>query len=227
MDRDRLERYLAEGLSLTQIGTLENRDPSTVGYWVGKYGLTANGKAKYAPRGGIRREQLEALVESGFTIREMAEELERSQSTVRHWLRRYDLQTQRIHGRRAAALAAIAGGRKKFEWTCRKHGLTDFHAFGNGRSRCARCSCEAVSRRRRRSKDTLVGEAGGRCAICGYDRCLAALQFHHKDRKTKKFEIGGKGITRAIDALREEARKCVLLCANCHAEVEAGVTEVP
>jgi hypothetical protein len=28
-----------------------------------------------------------------------------------------------------------------------------------------------------------------------------------------------------MDALREEAKKCALLCANCHAEVEAGYTE--
>jgi hypothetical protein len=29
-------------------------------------------------------------------------------------------------------------------------------------------------------------------------------------------------MTRSLAILREEARKCVLLCANCHAEVEAG-----
>ena len=157
----------------------------------------------------------------------MAEELCRSQSTVRHWLRRYELATQRVHGRRAAALVALGEGKKKFEWNCPRHGLTDFHVFGSGRSRCARCSCEAVSRRRRKSKDMLAAEAGGKCAICGYNRCLAALQFHHKDRKAKKFAIGGKGVTRAMEALRAEAKKCVLLCANCHAEVEAGVTRCP
>ena len=55
MDRDRLEHWLAEGLSLTEIGSLTNRDPSTVGYWVKKHGLEANGKAKYAPRGRLTR----------------------------------------------------------------------------------------------------------------------------------------------------------------------------
>ena len=146
---------------------------------------------------------------------------------MRHWLRHYGLKTQRHHGRRVAALQALQQGEKRFEWSCRHHGPTLFHVFGDGRSRCARCSCEAVSRRRRKSKNTLASEAGGRCIICGYNRCLQALQFHHTDRETKKFAIGGKGITRAIDVLRDEAKKCVLLCANCHAEVEAGVTEVP
>ena len=53
MDRDRLKRYLEQGLSLPQIGALENRDPSTVGYWVRKHGLEANGRGKYAPRGAL------------------------------------------------------------------------------------------------------------------------------------------------------------------------------
>jgi IS30 family transposase len=54
MDRELLERYLKQGLSLPQIGALIGRDPSTVGYWVQKHGLVANGRAKYAPRGGLR-----------------------------------------------------------------------------------------------------------------------------------------------------------------------------
>lgn len=31
------------------------------------------------------------------------------------------------------------------------------------------------------------------------------------------------GLTKSLESLREEARKCVLLCANCHSEVEWGV----
>jgi DNA-binding CsgD family transcriptional regulator len=228
MDRARLEQYLKDGLSLPQIGTLENRDASTVGYWVKKYGLTANGKEKFAPRGGLTRDELQARVEDGLTVRQIAAELHRSESTVNHWLRRHGLKTRRAHDqRREAARLAQAAGQRKFEWECPLHGPTYFHAFGDGRSRCAKCSCEAVSRRRRGAKELLAAEAGGSCAICGYDRYLGALQFHHKDRRTKSFAIGGDGVTRAIERLRAEAEKCVLLCANCHAEVEGGVTKVP
>jgi hypothetical protein len=63
--------------------------------------------------------------------------------------------------------------------------------------------------------------------ICGYDRCDAALQFHHRDPALKDFSLGVRGITRGIDKLREEAKKCVLLCATCHAEVEVGVAQLP
>jgi IS30 family transposase len=94
MDRNLLERYLKQGLSLTQIGALVDRDPSTVGYWVQKHGLVANGREKYAPRGGLAREELERLIGQGASAYAIARELKVSVSTVRHWLRRYGLRTK-------------------------------------------------------------------------------------------------------------------------------------
>ncbi len=60
-----------------------------------------------------------------------------------------------------------------------------------------------------------------------YDRCVQALEFHHIDPATKSFSLSQKGVTRSLAAARAEAAKCVLLCGNCHAEVEAGVTALP
>jgi hypothetical protein len=84
MDRELLERYLKQGLSLPQISALVGRDPSTVGYWVQKHGLVANGRAKYAPRGGLTRAQLEPFVDSGVTLEGMATALDRSAPTIRY-----------------------------------------------------------------------------------------------------------------------------------------------
>lgn len=89
-----------------------------------------------------------------------------------------------------------------------------------------KCNIAAVSERRRQVKRQLVEEAGGRCRICGFDEHQAALQFHHRDRSTKAFHLSHQGMTRGIGRMREEASKCVLLCANCHALVEAGVRKV-
>jgi 5-methylcytosine-specific restriction endonuclease McrA len=75
-------------------------------------------------------------------------------------------------------------------------------------------------------KELLVAEAGGHCAICGYDRYLGALQFHHLDPAKKSFHLGVAGLTRSLKAMRAEAAKCVLLCSNCHAEVEGGVASL-
>jgi hypothetical protein len=81
-------------------------------------------------------------------------------------------------------------------------------------------------RRRRKVKQTLVSEAGGRCRLCGYDRCAAALEFHHLNPGEKAFGLAQCG-AHSIDKLRAEVRKCMLLCSNCHAEVEAGFVQLP
>ena len=72
-----------------------------------------------------------------------------------------------------------------------------------------------------------MAEAGGRCVICGYDRFAGALQFHHVDPAGKAFALSTQGVARSLEKARAEAGKCVLLCANCHAEVEAGLASIP
>ncbi len=76
-------------------------------------------------------------------------------------------------------------------------------------------------------KEILVAEAGGRCTICGYDRFAGALEFHHVDPMAKRMPLSARGIAYASETLRAEAKKCVLLCANCHAEIENGVAALP
>jgi len=72
---------------------------------------------------------------------------------------------------------------------------------------------------RRRVKQQAVDYKGGKCSRCGYDKCLAALHFHHRDRSTKKYELSISQKT-FLQSVRDELDKCDLLCANCHAEVE-------
>jgi len=48
------------------------------------------------------------------------------------------------------------------------------------------CAGEAVTRRLQKVKRILVEEAGGCCAVCGYDRCMVNLHFHHVDPATKR-----------------------------------------
>jgi hypothetical protein len=110
---------------------------------------------------------------------------------------------------------------------CLRHGETEFVLEGRGAYRCRRCRSEAVSARRRRLKAALVREAGGRCAVCGYDRHAGALRFHHLDPGGQRMNVSAGGIAMSLERLREEARRCVLLCSNCHAEVEGGVLALP
>ncbi len=68
---------------------------------------------------------------------------------------------------------------------------------------------------------------GGKCQICSYDRYQGALELHHVDKTQKSFGIGDKGYTRSWEKVRAELDKCVLLCANCHREVGAGIMQLP
>lgn len=80
-----------------------------------------------------------------------------------------------------------------------------------------------MSKRRREThrelKERLVRLLGGSCSVCGYSRCLAALEFHHKVPGTKLFTLGGLKLCQVPwEKVLKEAEKCCLLCANCHRE---------
>jgi transposase len=216
---------LKDGLSLEQIGVIVDRHPSTVSYWLKRYDLVPNGHGKHAPRGGLTREQLAPLVEAGATLQEIAGRLDRSITTVRYWIRRHGLPKPQ-RARRADVDRALREGRRTLTRRCGRHGETTFVIENGGRVRCRQCRMDRVSEQRRRNKARLVAENGGRCQLCGYDRCLAALEFHHVDRKAKSFTVSLRGVTKSIAALRAEAAKCALLCANCHAEVEVGYSRL-
>jgi hypothetical protein len=165
---------------------------------------------------------LEERVRAGGTHRSIAEDLGVSTATVRHWLTRFRLETHETVSRRESR-AAKSSRRISVQRVCKKHGATRFALHTGGTYRCVRCRAEAVARRRRVVRATIIQEAGGCCTLCGYDQYPGALQFHHLEPREKEFALSGRGLTRSVDRLREEAKKCVLLCANCHAEVEGGV----
>lgn len=226
MEKGFLEDCLARGLSLDAIGELVERHPSTVSYWLKKHGLKAGGAEQHTPKGKVAPGVLRQMVEGGNSIREIAKELGVGSSTIRYWMRREGLETERSVRRREGKVAREAGLSKAY-LRCPVHGHTAFFQRPDGGFRCVRCSIAAVSKRRRQVKRILVEEAGGCCRLCGFKDHQSALQFHHLDPSEKSFHLSHQGTTRGIGQMREEARKCVLLCANCHALVEAGVKEVP
>ena len=79
---------------------------------------------------------------------------------------------------------------------------------------------------RTRLKARAVEFLGGACAICGYNNCIGALEFHHINPSQKEFGISVTGMTRSWERIKAEVAKCVLLCANCHREVSAGISQL-
>jgi len=80
---------------------------------------------------------------------------------------------------------------------------------------------DSVSKRRKQNKLALLEYKGGCCERCGYNKCVAALEFHHLDPTTKEFPLNGN--TYGLERQKKEADKCILVCANCHREIHNGV----
>lgn len=85
---------------------------------------------------------------------------------------------------------------------------------------------EILKRRRHRIKEELVNYKGGKCEICGYNKCIAALDFHHLDPKEKDFGIAQSSSYKNMNILKSEIDKCILVCANCHREIHAGIIKL-
>ncbi len=109
--------------------------------------------------------------------------------------------------------------------TCKKHGLTKHFPRPDGSNRCGKCASSWVIKNRQEKKRKLVEQFGGKCQLCGYDKYFGALDFHHTNPKDKSFALSVKGLSYSWSSLVAEAAKCILLCKNCHAEVEAGVSK--
>lgn len=76
-----------------------------------------------------------------------------------------------------------------------------------------------IAERRRELKLEAIQYKGGVCARCGYDKCPAAMIFHHLVPGEKDFGISGGGNIRSFENIKPELDKCELLCGNCHAEI--------
>lgn len=109
---------------------------------------------------------------------------------------------------------------------CKKHGLTEFVISGDGRYRCKKCRVEAVQRRREKLKLMAIEYKGGECQVCGYHRCVWALEFHHLNPEEKDFSFGDKGYTRSFEKIKQELDKCIMVCSNCHREIHAGLVNL-
>jgi hypothetical protein len=107
---------------------------------------------------------------------------------------------------------------------CRCHNIKPRQDFYNRRGKtgnsvyCKSCSNEQALSRQRKFKLDCIEYKGGRCINCGYNRCAAALEFHHINPAEKDVEISRMKCTKFSERTKKELDKCNLLCRNCHAE---------
>ncbi len=97
--------------------------------------------------------------------------------------------------------------------------------YKNGKRKCIKCTTKNQTKHRRNKTLRLKAMAGNKCQICNYSKSIRGLHFHHLDPKTKEFNIS-HGNNHSFKLMCNEASKCILICANCHAEVHEGTTAV-
>jgi hypothetical protein len=87
---------------------------------------------------------------------------------------------------------------------------------------------ERVTRWRKNLKAKIVKAMGGECICCGYNKCNDALDLHHLDPTKKEFALRDIiSNPKKWEVIKEEMKKCILLCKICHVEYHAGVRILP
>jgi hypothetical protein len=164
---------------------------------------------------------LQELIDQNKSQREIAEITNKSQTTIRWWLKHYGLKTN-IHPKNKGGLA----GKPKLpkdgrinDCYCKKCGETDLKNFYVTKrlwTRCRKCHNAENIERYRKNKIKAVEYKGGKCCICGYNKCMAGLDFHHPGEK----DVNWKRMRSwSFDKIKDELDRCILVCRNCYAEL--------
>lgn len=92
---------------------------------------------------------------------------------------------------------------------------------------CYDCQPENCNVDRKLIKNWALEYKGHECVCCGYSACVEALEFHHLDENEKDFCISDKETnSKSWTMIKKELDKCILVCANCHREIHAGVRKI-
>jgi predicted HNH restriction endonuclease len=115
------------------------------------------------------------------------------------------------NGQHQCASVDLKGDR--FCTTC--GGKLKLEGFERYTKRCSRCLKTAWREKERALRAALRTMFGGGCQTCGYDRCQAALHFHHRDGRPE----GERGRRVRLQEVQAYPERFTLLCANCHIEL--------
>jgi hypothetical protein len=167
---------------------------------------------------------LSELVENNFSTTQISDTVSLSKTTVRYWLKKYNLKTNHLSFGEAGTKDY---GDEKYCPRCKnnKPPCEFYQRRGKyaGSVYCKICTNEQTMERQRLQKTLAIQYKGGSCIICGYNKCNSALEFHHLDPKEKDFSLGEMKQKKFNDEIKKELDKCVLLCANCHREIHSKI----
>lgn len=168
----------------------------------------------------MEKELLISLINENLSTRKIAEKMDKSQGSIKHWLKKYGLKTNHLLFNVKEPLdckvCSICKIELEIEYFYKGNNKVNRHSY------CKSCLNEITVDRQRNLKKQCIEYKGGKCIVCEYDKYPGALEFHHLNPGEKDFTIG-QYKNRSFDNLKSELDKCVLLCSNCHREVEGGI----
>lgn len=137
--------------------------------------------------------ELQAQVDTGKSVRELASHFNLSFSTIQFWLRKFGIKTS---------------------WAKKDKRPREI-VEGERYSRLY----QSVKKRREANRLKAIAYLGGCCSRCKYDKFYGALEFHHKDPTQKDPGIELRAGTYSWERVKAELDRCILVCANCHREI--------
>ena len=161
--------------------------------------------------------QVEVMVfDGGSTVRtrQIAEEFDLSQSTIKYWLKKYDLKT---------AFKTPSEGYK-----CNKCGETKQSKFYKSqRWLCSACFNAYKIEQAKKKREFALSILGAECVVCGYKKFMCSLDIHHIDPKKKLYAINKMAHSaHSIPFIKKEIKKCKVLCGNCHRKVHNKILKL-
>lgn len=169
---------------------------------------------------------LNDLVNENLSIQEISTRTGKSKTSIRHWLKKYELKTAWSLQEKKQ----IKIGDTKMCYRCNTvKPVDDFYRRRNNSepsSYCKPCSIINTIERQRLFKKQCIEYKGGKCERCSYNKCDAAMEFHHIDPSQKDFSISHIKLTKFCNKAKKELDKCILLCSNCHREVHFELSEI-
>ena len=167
----------------------------------------------------ISKENLEILIGENLSMRQISKKTGKSLTSIRYWFKKYKLvqnntNIYELTGKKKCSKCKIE---KNIENFYKRRGVI----FGS--TYCKDCTNRSTVERMNLFKSRCVEYKGGCCQSCGYNKYNGALEFHHLNPLNKDFTISHMKSYSFDDIVKSELDKCVLLCANCHREVENGI----
>ncbi len=168
---------------------------------------------------------LETLISQGFSISQISKSTNKSKTSIRHWLNKFNLKTKNKSFKeqpRTKKITIINDQEFKNCPKCNqlKNLKLDFYTSKKGEVHgwCKPCNNKITYEKQLLRKIECIKYKGGKCSVCNYDKYIGALDFHHVDPSQKEFTISELR-SYSLENIKTELDKCILICKNCHAEL--------